>query len=175
MSRRDDLIMKNRGFALTELLAVLAILGILLGIATISGRDWLQRYRVEGQTKEMYADLMNARVSAMQRNRMFFVTLAENQYAIYEDTYNASTPTSPEGDGVPQTANDRLVMQKTFQYSLNAGFPAGFIFNSNGLFSPELGETTLSFTSTANPLSDCIVLSTTRILMGKMNGTCVTQ
>ena len=160
-----------------ELIVVIAILSILMAIATITGRDWMERYKVASQTKEMYADLMNARASAMQRSRMFFVTLAANQYAIYEDTYSASIPSSPDGDGILQTANDRPVTQKTLQYTLNANIniaTTNVNFSTNGLASPD--PTTIWFTSTANPPSDCITLSTTRILMGKYDGTnCVVQ
>jgi prepilin-type N-terminal cleavage/methylation domain-containing protein len=167
----------EKGFTLIEMIVVLAILGILLGIAAISGRDWLDRYRVEGQIKQMYADLMNARVSAMQRNRVFFVTLGTNQYAVYEDTYSAATGTSsPDGDGALQqgTGQDRPVMQKTTQYTLNFS-AANFYFTQSGLVSLSSGGT-IWVTSTASPASDCIALATTRILMGKMNGSnCIAQ
>jgi len=162
--------MKNSGFSIMELIVVIAILSILTAIATITGRDWMERYKVASQTKEMYADLMNARASAMQRSRMFFVKLAANQYAIYEDTFP-----SPEGNGTPDTGTgqDRPVTQKTLQYTLNAA-TTNVNFSTNGLASPD--PTTVWFTSTANPASDCITLSTTRILMGKYNGTnCVVQ
>lgn len=169
--------MKDTGFSLIELIVVIAIISILLAIAAISGSSWLQRYYVENQTKEMYADLMNARVSALQRNRPFFVKMAPNQYAIYEDTYSAATPTSPEGDGLLQTANDRLVMQKTIRYTLNSSIDitaTNIVFSTNGLAFPD--GTTIWFTSTADPATDCIALSTTRILMGKKNGTnCTSQ
>jgi len=164
--------MKNNGFSIIELIVVIGILSILLAIATMNGREWMERYRVEGQTKELYTDLMSARVNAMQRNRMFFVTLAANQYAIYEDTFP-----SPDGNEDPDTGagQDRPVTQKTLHYPLVVGFPTSLRFTGNGLLSSPLGAT-LSFTSTASPLSDCVVLSTTRILMGKMNGTdCVAQ
>jgi len=171
MCGRDEKMMDKNGFSLIELIIVIAIFGILLAIAALSGREWMERYRVEGQTKEMYADLMKARVSAMQRNRMFFVRLAQNQYAIYEDTFS-----SPDGNEVYDPGQDTLVTQKTLQYTFNSGYPASFDFTANGLLLSTNPTDTISVTSTANPLSDCIVISTTRILMGKMNGTnCATQ
>jgi prepilin-type N-terminal cleavage/methylation domain-containing protein len=159
--------MKNSGFTLLEIIIVMAILGILLGIAAISGRDWLEHYRVEGQTKEMYVDLMNARVNAMQRNRVFFVTLAAdpvNQYAIYEDTH-----TLPDGDGDLQPTQDTLVMQKTTRSPLQPHLGLGlttFSFEKSGLVSL---NGTIRFYSSVDPFSDCIKLFSTRILMGKWN------
>jgi prepilin-type N-terminal cleavage/methylation domain-containing protein len=170
----------EKGYTLVEIIAVLAILGTLLGIAGISANAWLNRSRVEGQTKQLYADLISARVSAMQKNRIFFVTLGANQYSVYDDTYSSvALTTTPDGDGnLEQGAGqDRLVTQKTAQFTLVPS-PAitGFNFTQNGLAS--LATTTVDIwcQSTANPATDCIELSLTRILMGKWNGTtCVVQ
>jgi prepilin-type N-terminal cleavage/methylation domain-containing protein len=166
--------MKNCGFTLIEIIIVIAILGILLGIATMSGRDWLERYRVEGQTKELYVDLMNARVSALQKNRVFFVTLqTANQYSIYEDT----NP-SPDGDGDLQPTLDTLVMQKPTRFPLQSRLGLGlttFSFEKSGLLSL---NGTIWFDSSVDPFSDCIKLFSTRILMGKWNqstSTCIGQ
>jgi prepilin-type N-terminal cleavage/methylation domain-containing protein len=166
--------MKNSGFTLMEIIIVVAIFGILLGIGAMSGRDWLERARVEGQTKEMYVDLMNARVCALQRSRVFFVHLpTTNQYAIYEDTHP-----SPDGDGTLQTENDRLVMQKTTLFPLQPHMSFGhttFHFEQDGLVSH---NGVILFDSAVDPASDCIKLFSTRILVGKWNGsssTCISQ
>jgi Tfp pilus assembly protein FimT len=147
---------------LIELLVVITIVGILLGIAAVFGRDWMVRSQVESQTRQMFTDLMSARVNAMQRNKAYFVTLAANQYAVYEDT----NP-SPDGDGDLQTTQDTRLLQKTTAYALNT---SGTIsFSSCGLASEE--NYTIRIISTAAPSFDCIVLRPTRLLMGKWNGT----
>jgi prepilin-type N-terminal cleavage/methylation domain-containing protein len=165
--------MKNSGFSLIELVVVIAILSILLSIAGISGRTWLDRYRVESQTKEMYVDLMNARACAMQKNRTYFVTLASMQYTVYEDR-DPANPTNPalDGDDIFEQASDVLVTQKNTQYSIVSN-PTGttFSFDKNGLVSL-CGTLRFDLTnSSAGSAYNCITLNTTRILMGKWNGT----
>lgn len=164
MSRNVKRIMNNGGYSLIELVLVIAIISILLGISTMFGHDWLVRSQVEKQTREMFTDLMNARISAMQRNRVFFVTLASNQYAIYQDT----NP-SPDGDGEFQIGLDDRLMQKVTAYTLDSGGTTSFNFSSCGLTSG--GSSTIHVVSNAAPSFDCIVLNPTRILMGKWNGT----
>jgi prepilin-type N-terminal cleavage/methylation domain-containing protein len=170
--------MKNNGYSLTELVTVIAILGTLLATAGISGKTWLSRYRVEAQTKELFTDLMNARVSALQRNRMHFVNFAGAQYTIYEDT-----DPRPDGDGALRPNDDTLVLQKSTQFpiiSVLGGSPpaAGFSFDKNGLVSLATPTTvgTLHFDVETGTEYDCITLCATRILMGKWNGgDCVAQ
>jgi prepilin-type N-terminal cleavage/methylation domain-containing protein len=172
MSRNDNRLRHSGGFSLIELLAVISIVGILLGIAVISGHDWIVRSQVEAQTREMFADLMSARVSAMQRNRVYFVKMAANQYAIYEDTYDPANPTSPDGDGWLQVGNDRPVMQKDTRYALDSFGTTTFNFSNCGTCELASGPSnTIHIVSTAAPSFDCIILSTTRLLMGKWNGT----
>lgn len=54
--------MKNKsGITLIELLVVIATMGTLAAALVFSFQGWLGNYHAESQTKEMYADLMNAR------------------------------------------------------------------------------------------------------------------
>ena len=76
-----------------ELVIVMSLI-LIIAVMSDYGRDWLISSRVESQTRQILTDLMNARASAMQRNHIFFVSLAPNQYTIKEDT-----DPPPDGDG----------------------------------------------------------------------------
>jgi prepilin-type N-terminal cleavage/methylation domain-containing protein len=167
---------KNSGFTLIELMVIITIIGILIAMAGISGKKWQDRYRVESQTKQMYVDLMNARVSAMQRGRMHFVSLAAAQYTVYADR-DAVNP-ALDGDGVLQTDTDRQVMQKDLNPLYSLTLPENINeldFDSRGLASTRPRVITLrEEIRVAAPFGsayDCIIISPTRISMGAWNGT----
>jgi len=155
---------------------VIAIIGILLGIGFFSFRGMLDRYNVEKQMKEMYVDLMSARIRAMQRNRIHFVTFTSTQYAVYEDT----SP-SPDGDGLFSAATDSLLLQK----SLMANFPVArspdpnqwsalspLQFNAKGLLDTSVTTTgTVRVAVEKNGEYDCIAISEVRNTLGKWDGT----
>ncbi len=166
-----------RGFTLIELVTVIAIIGIVLGIAAVSAQDWVARYKVEEQTRKLYADLMNGRTSALQNNVYYFVTLGSNQYAVYEDTDPA-----PAGDENLDTTKDTQVLQQSTQYQLVTTTTLTMIsFASNGLISwpaPSTDTVYIRSDSTTNPTVDCMELASTRIQLGKWdNGTntCIAQ
>jgi prepilin-type N-terminal cleavage/methylation domain-containing protein len=59
--------MKNKGFTLIELMVVITIVGILLAIGTINFSQWLRKANMEAQVKQMYTDVLSAKVDAMHR------------------------------------------------------------------------------------------------------------
>lgn len=167
--------MNKSGFTIIELIVVLAILSILIGIAGISGKAWLDRSRVETQMKELFVDLMNARVSAMQRSRLHIVTfspsaVAATQYTIYEDTTDAAGNTVPDGDGELQMGSDRQIKQRNISsiYSMQTG-AARIDFDQRGLASVLVGTQTVRVNGSFGAAYDCIVISLTRTRMGAWN------
>lgn len=153
---------RKNGFTLIEILVAIAIIGILAAIGTASFTGLVGRYNVNNQTKTMYTDIMTARAMAATKNRVHFVNLSANQYAIYDDT----NP-SPNGDGTLDTSNDTLILQKTLDKAITwNGSTAKMEFNVRGL-GPLITQTICIY-STVNPQYDCIKSSRTRVTLGKL-------
>lgn len=163
--------MKNDGITLVELLVVISIVGILTVALAFSFQGWMGRYNAESQVKQIYADLMNARISAMGRNHAFFADFpTTTSYRVREDTNEDNDPNVVAGDTILPT------FPKKVQYAIT--WAGGTIsFNARGIMQPSLfplGATLCVFT-TVNPDYDCIEISQTRMNMGKLTnvgGTC---
>jgi prepilin-type N-terminal cleavage/methylation domain-containing protein len=153
----------NEGVTLIELLVVISVITILVVALGFSFHGWRGRYKVESEMKEMYVDLMNARARALQRNRMHFVSLTAASYTIYEDTVPA-----PDGDGNLDTATDIQVVAKNFEPShpLTWNGAARIDFTQRGFSNVE--ETICSNTDFDSDY-DCIIISNSRINLGKLN------
>jgi prepilin-type N-terminal cleavage/methylation domain-containing protein len=165
--------MKRDGFSLIELLVVMVILGILAALGTVSFRGWIRKNEVESQVKEMYTDIMNARLTAMHRNTTHLISLSANQISGSVDT---------NGDGVGDNAlciwnrnkgdaadascpNDKSLSYKNLISPASWSGTNMLEFNSRGLSTT---NNTICVFSAHNPSYDCIVVSSTRIRMGKL-------
>lgn len=165
--------MKKDGFSLIELLIVMIILGILASLGTVSFTGWVRKNELESQVKEMYTDLMNARLTAMHQNRTHFISLSANQITGSQDTNGDGIGDSSlciwnrnKGDPVDASCpSDKSLSYKSLMSTMTWSGTATLEFNARGLSNT---NNTLCVFSTNNPSYDCIVVSSTRIRMGKL-------
>ena len=164
----------HKGITLIELLVVITVIGILVVALGFSYRGWQAGYRVESTIKEIYSDMMNARMRAMTKNTVYFADFpagAPQVYRIFEDTNGNLIPDPGAGDNLLQT------FPKPIQYTLTREWanPADAVmFEIRGTIqSPDNLGDTICIDSVQNPdLAgitrdyDCIIISQTRINMG---------
>jgi len=162
MRYRDDREGRS-GFTLLEIMIVIAIVGIVVMLAVGNFRGLMEKYRVEDETKQMFADLMDAHGRAMQRNRVFHVQITADGYKIIEDTDPA-----PDGDS-NLTGSDAQVASVNVKHTITpTGGLSDFRFNRNGIASV---TGSIRFSSTTQSDYDCITVNATRIKMGQYNAT----
>lgn len=171
--------MDNRGVTLIELIVVISVIAILAVPLGFSYADWMGKYKVEKATKELYADLMNVRVMAMTRNRDHFMDFNYPTPPAGFGTYRIAEDTNEDGEGdgnadgkIDTTGHTFLPsFPKTVEYPITNNFNGKIInFDKRGTIQPRgqsLGGTICFFTD-IDPDYDCIVISQTRIIMGKL-------
>jgi len=162
----------NRGIAFTELLVVIAVMGTLVAALGFSFRGWMASYDAESQTKEMYADLMNARVRAMHQNRLHFIIVDSHHYQLFEDTDESGGNAPSDGDAALWSN------PKPFKYpSLWRGT---VVMHTNGMVSNTISYlgATVRFDldddgdgiPDISPDYDCVILYFSRINIGMWQG-----
>ena len=76
----------SSGFTLISQLVVLGIIGILLAIAVPSYLSMMPRLRLQGATRQLFSDLMFARMKAVRENNRHRIVFLDNQkYRVLAD------------------------------------------------------------------------------------------
>lgn len=76
---------KNSGYTLTEMMVIIAVIGILASLAIPNFINWLPNYRLRSGAEDIQSTLQLARLTAIKENET--VTVAFNTA---NDTYQAS-------------------------------------------------------------------------------------
>ena len=96
---------RGNGFTSTELMTVVAIIGVLAALAIPNIAGQMPRYRLNGATRQVMGDLMLARMEAVSQKNEFTVSLLnDHEYMILDDDDNdclSSNPTKPNSYRAP--------------------------------------------------------------------------
>jgi len=152
---------RNRGVTLTELLVTIAIIGMLAVALGFSYQGWMGRYKVEKQIKEIYSDLMTARLRAMERNRVHFADFPSNtSYRLIDDTNENGIFNN--GVDIPLPT-----FPKTVEYTMDVTAWGGgrITFGKRGMIT---SPGTLCVSTDTAPDNDCIIVAQTRISIGRL-------
>jgi type IV fimbrial biogenesis protein FimT len=82
---------RNSGFSLTELMVVIAIIGLTAAIATPNMIDWLSRRKQSTSARDVLSTMEFARAIAIRRNGTATVTIVGNNVVTVQLTANGST------------------------------------------------------------------------------------
>jgi prepilin-type N-terminal cleavage/methylation domain-containing protein len=148
--------MNRNGFTLTEVIIVILLIMILLAIAIPQFGSMTRKYNIERETRQLYADMINARMRAMNTNRTHILTATATAYSIADDK---------NSNGVIDAGE--IMNQSALSYPVTWGTGTTISFDSRGI--PN-ATGTVYVTAAGDAAFDCIAVQVTKLYIGKMTG-----
>lgn len=165
--------MSNKGFSLIEMLVVIAIMGIVMSIATLNFNSWNKKVQIERQTRELFADLNQARIDSVHRKQRHSIVMNPNNYILKR--YSSPNESATAG-GTPISSKDLryLISTMTGTFTGSNG-DYHVVFDTRGFVEAINPPTIRVNPSDSSAAIDCIVVSTGRTNLGKVEANACVQ
>lgn len=148
--------MRQDGFTLIEMVIAMAIMALLLGIATLSFNSMVKNGVVDSQMKGLSADLMSVRSQAMYEKRGRTVMVSATGFSVY---YSDAMATPLQIKVLPAPVNPAALQVDFDEWG-------GATLNNDS----SITEGAICVQGTNGAGIDSIVISRSRIQMGKLKG-----
>jgi type II secretion system protein H len=163
------------GFTLVEMIIVVGIIGILLAVATLYFYQMTKKAQIEKETRQLFADMNNARTQAMFSKKPSSMWFQPQSYRFVTYSSESEDPTIPTNGRTVTTTSVHYALTFTAANGLSLVNPS-VLFDVTGMTTAPV--TGLPITINLNPTNsaafDCVMLDMARTNMGNMlNGTCI--
>jgi type II secretory pathway pseudopilin PulG len=148
--------MKEQGISYIELVVVMSVICTVTAALGFDYYDWGKKFAAEKIIKELYTDMMHARLMAVIRGRDHYVVLSDSAYSVVEDTNDSGKHDA----GDTTLPNYPKQLEHPVQWN-NSGNVV--IFNKRGIM-PKWR--TIHVASTDADYN-CVAVSETRVIMGR--------
>jgi type II secretion system protein H len=149
--------MRQRGFTLLELVIAMAVMAILLAIVGPDFGRYLRKASADAQSREIFAELQNARTQAAFTKRKQGVVFSsqEIQFRSY----------SSEGD-----STGRLVSRKKLPLAINTswGVPGSLEFDTGGVLIDPTSIKVVCIQTREDAASDAVIITPVGASLGKV-------